>query len=118
MHFIDSIQFGLINPSLLKKEAACRIFEKRLYSGKKTCNGGLLDRRLGASSHGCCETCGGDTKTCPGHLGYIELSTPCFDLKHVKKIIRIIKASKKDTLPEARGLTAVLRTDLSIFLSI
>lgn len=90
MHFIDSIQFGLINPSLLKKEAACRIFEKRLYSGKKTCNGGILDGRLGASSHGFCETCGGDTKTCPGHLGYIELSIPCFDLKHIKKIIKIL----------------------------
>ena len=54
--------------------------------------GGVLDRRLGTTDKIAeCETCGGKSVDCSGHMGYIRLVLPVFHVGYFKQTVQILQ---------------------------
>ncbi len=92
---VDSIIFGLVPVSTLKKMAAAKIVTPELYDKEGyPVDGGLMDIRLGVIDPGLrCKTCGGKLKECIGHFGYIELARPIIHFKFVDIIYNLLRTT-------------------------
>jgi len=92
---IDSISFGVISPSLIKKMGVINVVTPEIYDAdgypvKK----GLMDPSMGVIDPGLrCKTCGGRMKTCPGHFGYITLSKPVVHILYADKIYNLLRST-------------------------
>jgi len=91
---INSIQFKILSPYMIKKMAAVKIDKPELYdTDGYPIDGGLMDLKLGVIDPGLrCKTCGGRMGTCPGHFGYLELTKPVIHPLFAKKIYQILKS--------------------------
>ncbi len=92
---VDSIQFKILSPYMIKKMAAVKIEKPELYDPDGyPIDGGLMDLRLGVVDPGLrCKTCGGKMGTCPGHFGYLELTKPVIHPLFAKRIYQILKVT-------------------------
>src|SRR3990167_2493368 len=92
---VESIEFGMLSPKLIKKMASAKIVTPELYDKEGyPVDGGLMDIRLGVIDPGLkCKTCGSKLKECSGHFGYIELARPIIHIKFVPLIMTLLKCS-------------------------
>ncbi|TQD75003.1 hypothetical protein C1H46_039471 [Malus baccata] len=91
---IEKWKFSAMSDKEIRKMAEVQIFKGQYYdSNRKPIEGGLLDPRLGPAnrSSGACATCGGTTKDCPGHFGYLVLALPVFNVGYLSTIVDILK---------------------------
>ncbi|MHA1743113.1 MAG: DNA-directed RNA polymerase subunit A' [Candidatus Heimdallarchaeota archaeon] len=90
---VDKIEFGIINPELIKKMSAARITKTELYDQEGyPVEGGLMDPRLGVVDPGVrCRTCGGTVGECQGHFGHLELTRPVVHVLYAKFLFSLLK---------------------------
>lgn len=95
---IESIQFGLISPKLIKKMAAVKVVTPELYDREGyPVEGGLMDTRLGVIDPGLvCKTDGLKLKETLGHFGYIELGRPVIHISYVKAIHAFLQTTCRE----------------------
>lgn len=95
---VESIEFGMLSPKLIKKMASAKIVTPELYDREGyPVDGGLMDIRLGVIDPGLkCKTCGSKLKECIGHFGYIELARPIIHIKFVPLILNILRCSCRE----------------------
>ncbi|HIG96464.1 TPA: DNA-directed RNA polymerase subunit A' [Candidatus Woesearchaeota archaeon] len=95
---VESIEFGMLSPKLIKKMASAKIVTPELYDKEGyPVDGGLMDIRLGVIDPGLkCKTCGSKLKECIGHFGYIELARPIIHIKFVPLILNILRCSCRE----------------------
>ena len=93
---IESIDFDIWsnqeikNASTLGKGAGIEIPD--LYDGGEPKKGGLIDPRLGPSSHDIyCAHCGLDMECCVGHFGHIDLAEVVFHIGYLDYVCNILK---------------------------
>lgn len=91
---IESIEFKLLSPSMIKRMAAVEITKADLYDNDGfPIEGGVMDPRLGVIDPGLrCRTCGGNIGECFGHFGYIEFVRPVLHVLYIKIIYKILKS--------------------------
>jgi len=92
---VRKLNFSLFSPEQIKKYAVAKIVTPELYDmDGYPVDGGLMDLRLGAITPGVrCRTCGGFTKECLGHFGFIELARPVLHIKFLPLIELCLKAT-------------------------
>jgi len=90
---VARIEFGILNPELIKKMAVARITKTELYDQEGyPIEGGLMDPRLGVVDPGVrCRTCGGTVGECQGHFGILELTRPVIHVHYAKFIFSLLK---------------------------
>jgi len=90
---INSIEFSLLSPQMIKKLAVAEIVKPELYDNDGfPLDGGVMDPRLGVIDPGLrCRTCGKSMGNDFGHFGYIELTKPIIHVLYAKLIYRILK---------------------------
>ncbi len=91
---IESIEFKLLSPQMIKKMSAVEITRTELYDADGfPVEGGLMDPRLGVIDPGLrCRTCGGRMGECPGHFGHITLTKPVIHVLYAKTIYDILRS--------------------------
>lgn len=91
---IQSIEFKLLSPQIVKKMAAAEITKTELYDTDGfPIEGGIMDPRLGVADPGLkCRTCGGSMGECTGHFGFIELVRPVIHALYIKFIYKLLKS--------------------------
>jgi DNA-directed RNA polymerase beta' subunit len=74
---IGKVEFGIYSDDEIKKMAVCKVYQVDNPKLEGNKSGTVYDERMGyvPDSNKPCVTCN-ETKNCPGHVGYIELSTP------------------------------------------
>ncbi|NIO22727.1 MAG: DNA-directed RNA polymerase subunit A' [Candidatus Aenigmarchaeota archaeon] len=92
---INSMEFGILSPKLIKSLATVRIVTSDLYDADGyPVDGGVMDPRMGVVDPGLrCRTCGGTIGDCPGHFGYLELARPVIHVLYTKYIYQLLKAT-------------------------
>ncbi|MBW3019841.1 DNA-directed RNA polymerase subunit A' [Candidatus Woesearchaeota archaeon] len=92
---IDSIDFGILSPKLIKNMTSAKIVTAELYDKEGyPVDGGLMDLRLGVIDPGLrCKTCGQNLKECPGHFGYIELARPLVHISFIPRILNVLRST-------------------------
>ena len=92
MH-VEKIEFGIIDPELIKKMSVARIMKTELYDQEGyPIEGGLMDPRLGVVDPGVrCRTCGGTVGDCQGHFGFLELTRPVVHVHYAKILFSVLK---------------------------
>lgn len=90
---IKSIQFSLFSESEILKSAEVEVHRGLYYeSTKKPVPNGLLDPHMGPpNKNGCCETCHGNFRECPGHYGYLVLALPVYNVGYLGTVVDILK---------------------------
>jgi DNA-directed RNA polymerase subunit A' len=90
---VDKIEFGLIDPELIKKMSLAKITKTELYDQEGyPIEGGLTDPRLGVVDPGVrCRTCGGSVGECQGHFGLLELTRPIIHVHYAKFLLTLLK---------------------------
>ena len=72
---VTSVQFGLLDPELLKKGSVCEVVLPETYDGTEPKENGLFDSRMGVIERGrVCPTDEYDSTITPGYFGHIELA--------------------------------------------
>ncbi len=91
---IESIEFKLISPQIIKKMSVTEVTKAELYDTDGfPIEGGVMDPRLGVIDPGLrCRTCGGNMDECSGHFGSIELVRPVVHVLYSKVIYRLLKS--------------------------
>ncbi len=95
---VDSIDFGVLSPKLMKDMSSAKIVTPELYDKEGyPVDGGLMDVRLGVIDPGLnCKTCGAKLKECPGHFGYIELARPLIHIKFMSQIMNLLNTTCRE----------------------
>ena len=95
---LDSITFGLLPQSEVKKLSVAKIVTPELYDVEGyPVDGGLMDVRMGVIDPGLrCKTCGGKLKECIGHFGHMDLARPILHIEYIDVIISLLKVGCKD----------------------
>jgi len=90
---IEKIEFGLIDPELIKKMSVAKLTKTELYDQEGyPIEGGLMDPRLGVVDPGVkCRTCGGSVGECQGHFGLLELTRPIVHVHYAKFLFTLLK---------------------------
>ena len=90
---VSSIQFGVIDPEMIKKMSVAKITKTELYDQEGyPIEGGLMDPRLGVADPGVrCRVCGGSLGDCQGHFGYLDLTKPIIHVHYAKFIFSLLK---------------------------
>jgi len=90
---IQSIEFKLLSPQMIKDMAVAEIIKPDLYDNDGfPLEGGVMDPRLGVIDPGLrCRTCGKGMRDDLGHFGYIELTKPVVHVLYTKLIYKILK---------------------------
>ncbi|MBU3896922.1 MAG: DNA-directed RNA polymerase subunit A' [Nanoarchaeota archaeon] len=90
---IESIDFSLLSPQMIRKLSVIEIVKPELYDNDGfPLEGGVMDPKLGVIDPGLkCRTCGKPMGTCLGHFGSIELIRPVVHVLYSKLIYRLLK---------------------------
>nr|PVC54158.1 DNA-directed RNA polymerase [Theileria orientalis] len=90
---IRSIEFGILDPEIIKRMSVCEITLTELYREGVPQTGGLNDLRMGTTDpRHVCTTCRMDLKYCPGHFGHIVLAKPMYHYGFMPTIIKILSS--------------------------
>ncbi len=92
---INFIRFSMLTPDYIRKVSVTKIIIPDTYNDEGyPITGGLVDQRLGVIDPGLkCKTCGGRSKTCPGHFGHIELVRPVIHPEFAKTIYMLLQST-------------------------
>jgi DNA-directed RNA polymerase subunit B' len=90
---VDSIEFGVLSPDIIKKMAVSKITKTDLYDQEGyPIEGGLMDPRLGVVDPGVrCRVCAGGVGDCNGHFGYLDLTRPIVHVHYARFIFSLLK---------------------------
>jgi len=90
---VDKIEFGIIDPELIKRMSVAKITKTELYDQEGyPIEGGLMDPRLGVVDPGVrCRTCGGSVGEDQGHFGFLELIRPIVHVHYAKFLFSLLK---------------------------
>ncbi|KAH9411829.1 DNA-directed RNA polymerase [Ordospora pajunii] len=89
---IKSIQFGLFSPEEIRNGSVVLVTHPEVMENGVPKAGGLIDLRMGTTDRMyLCQSCGGDSFSCPGHFGHIELTKPMFHVGYVSKIKKVLE---------------------------
>ena len=89
--YVKSIQFGLLNPEIIKQGSVCEVIKPETYEGSEPIQGGLFDLRMGGIERGVvCQTCCNKSEICNGHFGHIELALPVFHMHFINVVVKIL----------------------------
>ena len=89
---IIGIQFSILSPEEIKKNAVVEIKNSDTYVNNKPSAEGLFDPRMGVLEPGLvCPTDGLTYIHNPGYFGYVELARPVLFIQHIKDIMKIVK---------------------------
>lgn len=93
--YIDSIEFGLMSPKVIKDMAKAKIVTPELYDKEGyPVDGGLMDVRLGVIDPGLrCKTDGQKLKESLGHFGFMELARPVVHISFVSVILDLLRCT-------------------------
>lgn len=107
---IESIDFGVLSPKIIKDMAAAKIVTPELYDKEGyPVDGGLMDTRLGVIDPGLvCKTDGLRLKDTLGHFGYIELARPLIHIKFATQILALLRGSCREC-----GLPLIQKTKMA-----
>jgi DNA-directed RNA polymerase subunit A' len=96
---VDSIEFSILSPELVKKMATCKVVTPELYDKEGyPVDGGLMDIRMGVIDPGLtCPIDGKKLKDSPGYFGYIELARPVIHVKFAPLIMTLLKCTCSET---------------------
>ncbi len=91
---IAEIKFGLLSPQEILKMGVVKITTADTYDRDGyPINAGLMDPHLGVIDPGIkCRTCGGKSKECHGHFGYIQLARPVIHVGHAKLVYKMLRS--------------------------
>ncbi|MFA6489360.1 MAG: DNA-directed RNA polymerase subunit A' [Candidatus Micrarchaeia archaeon] len=92
---VDRIKFSLFSPEMIRKMSAAKITVPDTYNDDSyPIDGGLMDLRMGVIDPGLkCKVCGGTIRSCPGHIGHIELVRPVVHPEFGKKILYVLTST-------------------------
>lgn len=92
---INFIKFTTLTPEYIRKVSTVKVIIPDTYNDEGyPIDGGLVDQRLGVIDPGLkCKTCGGRSKTCPGHFGHIELVRPVIHPEFAKTIYMLLQST-------------------------
>ncbi len=90
---VEKIEFGIVDPEMIKKMSVARITKTELYDQEGyPIEGGLMDPRLGVVDPGVrCRTCGGSVGDCQGHFGFLELTRAVIHVHYAKILFGLLK---------------------------
>lgn len=93
---IESIDFDIWGNQPIKRSSVLGkgngVEIPDLYDNGEPKKGGLIDPRLGPSSHDIyCATCGLDMECCGGHFGHIDLAEVVFHIGYLQYVCNILK---------------------------
>ena len=90
---VNSIEFGVLSPEMIKKMAVSKITKTDLYDQEGyPIEGGLMDPRLGVVDPGVrCRVCAGGVGDCNGHFGYLDLTRPIVHVHYARFIFSLLK---------------------------
>ena len=93
--YIDSIEFGVMSPKMIKGIAKAKIVTPELYDKEGyPVDGGLMDVRLGVIDPGLrCKTDGQKLKDSLGHFGYMELARPVMHISFVDIVLDLLRCT-------------------------
>lgn len=92
-NMINSLEFGLLSPDMIKKMSCAEINRAELYDNDGfPLEGGVMDPKLGVIDPGLkCRTCGKNMGSDFGHFGYTELTKPVIHVLYSKLIYKLLK---------------------------
>jgi len=90
---VSRIEFGVLNPDMIKKMSVARITKTELYDQEGyPIEGGLMDPRLGVVDPGVrCRVCGGSVGECQGHFGILDMTRPIVHVHYAKFLFSLLK---------------------------
>ncbi|KAM7540246.1 hypothetical protein Aperf_G00000031103 [Anoplocephala perfoliata] len=92
---VKYLQFGILSPDEIKQMSVAQdggIKYAETMDGDKPKLGGLMDPRQGCVDRtSICQTCSGNSTTCPGHFAHVELAKPVFHVGFLKKTLKILR---------------------------
>lgn len=90
-----SIQFGVYSEQDILKSSVCEVKELLIYDKTNglPLRGGLNDPRMGVTIWNIqCQTCCGDSRTCPGHFGHISLAEQIYHPLFLETVYKVLKS--------------------------
>ena len=88
---VDSIQFGIFDPELIRKGSVCNILTSDIYDGNEPKVDGLFDPRMGVTDYSrLCATCNNTIDMCPGHFGHIDLAVPIYHIHFLGSVMKLL----------------------------
>lgn len=91
---ISQVQFGLLDPDLLRKASVVEVTLPDTYEGTEPKENGLFDPRMGVIEKGrICPVDEYDHTITPGYFGHIELPLPVFWIQHVDTITKLLRCT-------------------------
>ncbi|KAK1443083.1 beta and beta-prime subunits of DNA dependent RNA-polymerase [Babesia gibsoni] len=89
---IRAIEFGVLDPELLKRLSVCEVTQTEFYRDGVPHTGGLNDLRMGTTdARYNCLTCYMDLKYCTGHFGHITLAKPMYHCSFMNSLMRVLR---------------------------
>ena len=89
---ITNIQFGLLNPAIVRRQSVVHVTKNSLYVRQMPAPGGLNDLRMGTSDRRLpCGTCKNDVLSCVGHPGHIDLAAPVYHVSMINIVLKILR---------------------------
>ena len=87
------VEFGLMSPEEIKRTAVVHVNNVNIYHRGMPHVGGINDHRMGTVDRRLhCGTCGRDVRTCPGHVGCIQLAIPCYHIGFIDTTLKILRS--------------------------
>ena len=90
---ISEVEFEALSTETIRQLSVVEVKDVLIYSkGMPNVNGvndarmGTVDRRI------LCSTCARDVKTCPGHIGHIELPYPCYHIGFFDVVLKTLRS--------------------------
>ena len=89
---ITQVQFGLLDPELLRKASVVEVTLPDTYEGTEPKENGLFDPRMGVIEKGrICPIDEYDHTITPGYFGHIEMPLPVYWIQHVDTVVKLLR---------------------------
>ena len=88
-----SVDFGLLSEDEIRLMSVVEVSNVNIYHRGIPQSNGCLDIRMGTVDRRMlCGTCCGDTCSCPGHFGHIELHVPLYSVVYLDHTLRVLRS--------------------------
>lgn len=86
------MQFGLLDPSLVRRNSVVPVTLPVLYNRHIPTPSGMNDLRMGTSDRRMhCSTCRHDILKCPGHPGHLDLALPVYHVSMLPIVMKFLR---------------------------
>jgi DNA-directed RNA polymerase II subunit RPB1 len=89
---IVGVQFGLMDPKVIRRQSVVPIVTPVLYSKQVPESGGMNDLRMGTCDRRTyCATCRNSMIKCPGHFGHMDLAFPMYHFCMLPTVVKMLR---------------------------